>query len=148
MTTPTWLAELTGTAEVLHAADRAGTAAWRDGPDDHTVPPLALRLGTLGTAFAEHAHGLTSRRRRTVLVLLEDVLREGAEYDVNAVATGFFEALLNAWDRGFDLHALWADVGPRSRAYCRAWNDFTGVRTPAWMREPATGGERCECAGE
>ena len=48
--------------------------------------------------------------------------------------TGFFEALLNTWDKGFDLRSVWADMGPKSRAYCHAWNEFTGIETPGWMR--------------
>jgi hypothetical protein len=131
--TPHWLTGLTVAADVLAAADEAGTEAWRSGPGDDSVPPLTVRLGALGGAFAAHALSLPPRQRRTVLGRLEDVLRDGDPYERDAVATGFFEALLHAWDAGVDLRAVWPELGPRSRAYCRAWNDFTGVRTPRWM---------------
>ncbi|MCH0566902.1 MULTISPECIES: hypothetical protein [unclassified Streptomyces] len=50
------------------------------------------------------------------------------------MATGFFEALLNAWDNGFTLQAVWEYVGPESRAHCPAWNRFAGIESPDWMR--------------
>ncbi|MFE2407648.1 hypothetical protein ACFXDE_04805 [Kitasatospora sp. NPDC059408] len=61
------------------------------------------------------------------------VAMNGDEADRIAVATGFFESLLNAWDDGFGLASVRPAVGPESRAYCRAWNDFGGIESPAWM---------------
>ncbi|MDH6548601.1 hypothetical protein [Streptomyces sp. SAI-041] len=137
MTTPAWWAELTGVSEVLAEADRAGIQEWRgpaaqDGDDD--VPPLTVRLGTLGRVFAECSAGFTPEQTRELFRLLEEIQAADDERYANAVATGFFEALLNAWDKGFDLRSVWPALGPRSRAYCRAWNGFTGVPTPDWMR--------------
>lgn len=141
MTTPQWYLDLLAVSEVLAAADRAEIASWR-GPDaDDTdldpaggdVPPLSIRLGTLGRKFAEHSTELTAQQRHEVLRVLEEVQVSGTESDATAVATGFFEALLSAGDRGSDLRPLWPDIGPRSRAHCLAWNEFTGVETPDWM---------------
>lgn len=140
MATPSWWEELIGINGILAAADRADLESWR-GPaaetvaaDGDDVPPLTLRLGTLGRVFAEHAAEFTDEQTRQLFQLLEEALAKGGEEDGNAVATGFFEALLNAWDKGFDLASVWAAVGPRSRDYCRAWNTFTGVETPGWLR--------------
>ncbi|MFJ5675902.1 hypothetical protein [Streptomyces sp. NPDC093097] len=140
MATPPWWEELIGVSEVLANADRAGIVAWR-GPaadmveeDEDDVPPLTVRLGALGRVFGEQSAEFIPEQSRRVLQLLERIQAEGSHEDGEAVATGFFEALLNAWDNGFDLSSVWADVGPESRAYCRAWNDFTGVETPGWMR--------------
>ncbi|WP_329597310.1 hypothetical protein OIE43_12940 [Streptomyces pseudovenezuelae] len=147
MATPPWWEELVGVSEVLADADRAEIESWR-GPDaqdaSDELPPLTVRLGTLGRVYAEAGAGPLSEplaepgfseaQTRQLFRLLEDVLANGRDEDRNAVATGFFEALLSAWDRGFDLRPVWQALGPASRTYCRAWNGFTGVGTPDWMR--------------
>ncbi|MGK3942055.1 hypothetical protein ABK046_26900 [Streptomyces caeruleatus] len=136
MTTPAWWEELIGVSAVLAEADRAEIRGWR-GPaaqDGDDVPPLTVRLGTLGRVFAERSAGFTPDQTRELFRLLEEIQAAAGERYANAVATGFFEALLNAWDKGFDLRSVWPALGPHSRAYCRAWNGFTGVPTPDWMR--------------
>ncbi|MEV6400791.1 hypothetical protein AB0M39_39455 [Streptomyces sp. NPDC051907] len=146
MATPPWWQELVGVSEVLADADRLEVERWRapapdivdeddeDDEDEDDVPPLTSRLGTLGRVFGEQSAEFAPEQSRRVLRLLERIQAEGSIEDGTAVATGFFESLLNAWDRGFDLRSVWADMGPKSRAHCRAWNDFTGVETPGWMR--------------
>lgn len=137
MSTPAWFSDLLDVSDVLAAKDRAGVVSWHGGAEDadpDDVPPLTVRLGDMATAFADQTAKLTSEQKRRVLGILEEVQRSGSEHDGTAVATGFFEALLNAWDKGFDLQAVWEYLGPESRAYCLAWNEFTGVPTPDWMR--------------
>lgn len=146
MPTPTWWDDLLAISDMLASEDRADAEAWRGGsPAEGSVsavegaedvPPLTLRLANLGRAFAERATELTQDQCKQVLALLENVEAHGSEYDSTAVATGFFESLLNAWDSGFDLKSVWRYVGPECRAYCVAWNDFNGVESPAWMRTP------------
>ncbi|WP_053846390.1 hypothetical protein [Streptomyces sp. NRRL B-24085] len=136
MTTPAWWEKLTGVSEVLAEADRAEIRSWR-GPaaqDGDEVPPLTVRLAALGRVFAERSADLTPEQTRALFRRLEEVQAADGERYGSAVATGFFEALLNAWDKGFDLRSVWPALGPHSRAYCRAWNGFTGVPTPDWMR--------------
>jgi hypothetical protein len=137
------LPDLMAVSDVLAAADRAEVERWRSWstPEDDTAPeedelPLTLRLGHLGHAFAEHSVELTPEQRRAFLRIVERLVATGSQDDRNAVATGLLEALLSAYDEGFDLRSIWADVGPESRAYCLAWNEFTGVESPDWMREP------------
>ena len=139
LSTPAWFGDLLDVSDVLAAKDRAEVVSWRGGTertdaDADDVPPLTLRLAALGTVFADQAAQHTSEQKKRVLGILEEVQRSGSEYDSTAVATGFFEAFLNAWDKGFDLQAVWEYVGPESRAYCLAWNEFTVVPTPDWMR--------------
>lgn len=145
MSTPTWYRRLTAVSDVLDSADREDVASWRggddsgppevpSGQDDEDVPPLTFRLAHLGAVFAERSAELTGEQVREVLGILEEVQATGSEYDRTAVATGFFEALMNAWDKGRDVRPLWEEMGRRSRAYCLAWNEFTGVPTPDWMR--------------
>ncbi|MFD3697006.1 hypothetical protein ACFWUZ_12770 [Streptomyces sp. NPDC058646] len=100
---------------------------------DDSLPPTFL-LGAFGEVFAARAAELTQEQRGQVLGLLEHVLANGTEGDRSLVATGFLEALLNAWDKGFELRTVWDDLGPDSRAYCLAWNTFTGIDSPDWMR--------------
>jgi hypothetical protein len=141
MTTPEWYLRLLTVSEVLAATDRAEIGSWR-GPDaEHPdldpagddVPPLGIRLGALGREFARRSAELSPERRREALRVLEEIQVSGSEYDSTAVATGFFEALLAACDQGSDLRTIWPDIGPESRGYCLAWNEFTGVRSPDWM---------------
>jgi hypothetical protein len=134
--TPAWFGDLLDVSDVLAAKDRAGVVYWRgfEDPDPDDVPPLTVRLADLATVFADQAAEHTAEQKQRVLGILEEVQASGSEYDSTAVATGFFEALLNAWDKGFDLQAIWEYVGPESRAHCLVWNEFTGVPTPDWMR--------------
>ncbi|GAA3868652.1 hypothetical protein GCM10023084_22300 [Streptomyces lacrimifluminis] len=134
--TPAWFGDLLGVSDVLAAKDRAGVVYWRgfEDADPDDVPPFTFRLADLATVFADHAAEQTSEQKQRVLGILEEVQASGSEHDSTAVATGFFEALLNAWDEGFDLQAVWEYVGSESREHCLAWNEFTGVPTPDWMR--------------
>ncbi|MFJ6390165.1 hypothetical protein ACIQJT_21465 [Streptomyces sp. NPDC091972] len=136
MTTPARWDEPTGISEVLAEADRAEIQGWR-GPaarDGDDVPPLTVRLAALGRAFAERPADFTPERTRALFRLLEDTQAADGERYGSAVATGFLEPLLNAWNKDFDLRSVWPALGPHSRACCRAWNAFTGVPTPDWMR--------------
>ncbi|MEU4358950.1 hypothetical protein [Streptomyces virginiae] len=120
MTMPPWWHDLLAVSDELVIVD-----------DD--LPPTLL-LAEFGNVFAAHASELTHDQRRQVLNLLEQVLTDGTEADGALVATGFLEALLNAWDNGFELRTVWDDLGPDSQAHCLAWNKFAGVDSPAWMR--------------
>ncbi|MDH2388700.1 MULTISPECIES: DUF7674 family protein [Streptomyces] len=140
MSTPSWWAELIGVSRVLAATDHAELVDWRGGPDtdeadEDDVPPLTTRLGALGRVFAERVDEFTPQQRQEVLRIVERIQASGGEVDRTAVATGFLEALLNAWDRGFDLRSIWPDMGRESRAYCLAWNRFGGVESPEWMQQ-------------
>jgi hypothetical protein len=119
-----WFDELLSVSDVLAAADEADL-------------PLIVRLGGVGRAFAAHAAELTPDQLRRVGALIERILATGSRQDRDAMATGFLEALLAAWDRGFDLRSVWPMLGPESRAYCLAWNSFSGVDSPNWMRDGA-----------
>ncbi|MER5863486.1 hypothetical protein [Kitasatospora sp. NPDC002040] len=91
-------------------------------------------MAELADAFVGAVPELTQDQRRHVLSTLEGVLCEGGEDDVAAVATGFLEALLNAWDNGFELRLVWDDLGLQSQSHCLAWNKFWGVKSLEWIR--------------
>lgn len=62
--------------------------------------------------------------------LVERFLQEGDQEVQDAVATCFLENLLNASSAGkVDISRFFSLLGIESRAYCRAWNRYTGVHT-------------------
>ncbi|RLK58390.1 DUF7674 family protein [Actinokineospora cianjurensis] len=91
------------------------------------------QAGEAAQHFIEVFDTLDRVAARKAFRLVEDAVRDGNEEEKNAAATGFLEAILHAWDEGFDLESIWPYVGPESREYCVAWNRFTGVFTPEWM---------------
>ena len=69
-------------------------------------------------------------RTEDIFGLVERVLDSGVEPLATAVATCFLENLLNATPSGIEaIDYVWA-LGPKSREYCKAWDEFTGVATP------------------
>ena len=95
--------------------------------------PLMMRLIYLGRWFTDHVGEFSEDQRRDLLALMERVAVDGSEDEVSAVLTGFVEAMLSAWDRGFDLRSIWHLVGPRQREYAKDWNEFNGIESPDWM---------------
>ncbi|MCX4690692.1 hypothetical protein OG401_41470 [Kitasatospora purpeofusca] len=102
----------------------------RDEPD----LALVFLLGDIGIRFCERIDAIPRDSRREILEIAEEVLASGGEVDQAAIATGFVEEILKAWDEGFDLESVWEFVGPKCRAYCLEWNNFSGVTSPAWMQ--------------
>ncbi|MEV6564367.1 DUF7674 family protein [Streptomyces kronopolitis] len=145
MPTPAWWSELLGASEVLAETDRAEVREWRNEPDnedlvasterdEEDVPPLTARLGLLAGAFRRNVRTMSVEERRNVLGVLERIMATEGHEDRTAVGTGFLEPLLMAWDRGFDLHLIWGELGRESRSFCLALNEFWGVKSPDWMR--------------
>lgn len=135
MPIPDWYRELLDVSEVFASTDHAEVVAWRgDSADESDVPPFTIRLAALGRALAERSAELTPEQSRETFRSLEMVMTSSSEHDRTAVATGFLEALLHAWDRGFDLQGVWPFIGPESRNFCREYNAFGGIDTPGWMR--------------
>ncbi|MGK5637257.1 DUF7674 family protein [Streptomyces sp. URMC 126] len=145
MSTPAWWEDFVAASAVLAVRDRTQVGEWRGEPptgewglpveaDEDDVPPLTTRLGGLARSFAEHASRMDPRERRRALDVLEEVLTTGGEKDATAVVTGFFEALLMAADRGFDLRSVWDDLGPESRSACLTLDEFWGTESSDRMR--------------
>jgi hypothetical protein len=85
--------------------------------------------------FGEAAHALSvdlvHQELLGTLNVIEDVLRNGLPEVRDAVATGFLEALLAESSAGrLDLRPFIPSLGPEAIAFCRAWDQFTGVQTP------------------
>lgn len=94
---------------------------------------LLLRLAYLGRGFTDHIEEFSEDQRRDLLALMERVAVDGRKDESSAVLTGFVEAIIGAWDRGFDLRSIWHLVGPRMREYAREWNEFNGIPSADWM---------------
>ncbi|MEO7837645.1 MAG: hypothetical protein ABIS21_08410 [Acidimicrobiales bacterium] len=89
--------------------------------------PPTIRMAQLAEALVRQVHDIPIAERLAVLSTLEQFLSDGTQAEGDVVTTGFLEELLSLSDRGFDLDLVWNDLGPKSQAYCRAWNDFGGV---------------------
>ena len=64
-----------------------------------------------------------------VLAVVERAITVGDDHTRAAVATGFLEALINDVSRP-GLELIVERLGPESKAFCRGWDEFTGLRTP------------------
>ena len=60
---------------------------------------------------------------------MEHLLVNGDEDVKTAVATCFFENILNITPGKINPKRFVEYLGPESREYCRAWDKFTGVQT-------------------
>lgn len=112
------------------------TQAYPGEEDDDRV---LLRLAALGSSFAARVNRMSARQREQLLGRLEEVLVSGSEHERNAVATGFLEALVGAYDRDvFDLATIWHELGAESRHYIELWNTRTAAAVTYWMtfRDP------------
>lgn len=75
---------------------------------------------------------------KAVFNSMEFLLNEqNADEDVkNAVCTCFLENLINAYsDKEHFLKIFIPLLGPNSKEYCKAWDEFTGTKTPGLWEE-------------
>jgi hypothetical protein len=75
-----------------------------------------------------------------IFALVERCLEEGTEVVQTAMATCFLENLQNVLSAERAAERLVPFLGPKSRAYCRAWDRFTEVFTPGLHDEDASDG--------
>jgi hypothetical protein len=64
-----------------------------------------------------------------IFALAERLLLEGEETVRDAIATEFLENLMNRVPDDLSPTSFVPHLGPASRAYCRAWDEFTGHKT-------------------
>jgi len=66
-----------------------------------------------------------------IVKLVEEALESGDPTEADGIATGFLEQILSLADEQPEaVRKVVAMLGPEARAYCVAWDRFTGVRTP------------------
>jgi hypothetical protein len=99
-------------------------AAGEDIAPDLEVP--TLWMGAVGHAIAQALPRLDPATRTTVFGLVERLLGTGSELTRTALTTGLLEAVAAEVSAGRlsgpDVAAV---LGPRSRAYIDAWDEFS-----------------------
>lgn len=116
------LADLTAeTKEALAQFERDDLA---DLPLDTTAAAMVAR------AFGAALNKLSTEDIRAMGELTEELMTTGDEMTQTVIATGFLESLLGQASGGLlDFRKIVWAIGPESRKYCRAWDEFTGVKT-------------------
>lgn len=98
---------------------------------DQEPPGVCLDL----SEFARYIVDLVSEGRHeelpAIFALIEKLVVEGDDQVATAATTCCLENLINisGTDR-LPPESFVPLLGPESRAYCQAWDEFTGVRTP------------------
>ena len=107
----------------LDIAQHEVVAEWE--PDE---VPHTLIMAEFARRFTASFDNISESERKIILELLEYFIKEGDYTVKESVTTSFLEALLAESDLGrFDFSRIETMIGKESRAYCRAWNRFTGV---------------------
>jgi len=92
--------------------------------------PLTILAGYLADAVVVNITTIPALNIESLFRTVEEVFARNDEMAKDVIATGFLEALLAAASAGrFDIRRIVDFLGPHSLSYCRAWDDFTGVRT-------------------
>lgn len=67
---------------------------------------------------------------KEIFSLIEFFIKEGNQTVQDAAATCFLENLINYTSAGtLKPETFLCYLGPESKAYCKAWDEFTGVKT-------------------
>ena len=85
--------------------------------------------------FCEFSHLVTEQleagtleNRIQLFIFIESVIVEGGD-PANAACTCFLENILNITPDSIDPDSFVLYLGPKSAEFCRAWDEFTGVKT-------------------
>jgi hypothetical protein len=117
------LAEVDPQFEILY---RSMVEEW-----DPEIPPPTILFGTYGQVFSQKIYNGSKPELTRILNLIEDLLQYGDEQVKDAVATGFWDAVLSeSSNRKLDFRILVPYIGIRSKNYCLAWDAFCGIKTP------------------
>jgi len=93
--------------------------------------PKTIIFAEIGREFCDSIDSVLSAEHESVLECIEDLMREGCDDVKDAVATGFLEHLLNKASSGRLYFPTIAPLlGPECVRYCKAWDEFTGIKTP------------------
>jgi hypothetical protein len=96
-----------------------------DGVEPDVEIPV-LWMGYVGRALARTLDQLTAEQQQAVFDVVEQHLAGGSQLMRDAVATGLLEAVASEVSSGrLDGPRLAALLGPQSRAYLDAWDQFT-----------------------
>ena len=113
---------------------RAEVQALRTEWDPESVPVTVL-FSDIAHALAASLPDIQDEPRQRVFQLIEDLILCGNHDVVEGIKTGFLEALLSDASAGqIEFREIAPLLGPRTTEFCRAWDEFTGIRTPGlWL---------------
>jgi hypothetical protein len=111
------------THPLLNATLEASRRAW-----EPELPPVTVAMGALASAFATGADAMSRTEIDEVARVVEQLME--SEPGSTAVATGFLEALVHAVSRDPSKRKAVAALGRLAREYCRAYDEFTGAKSP------------------
>jgi hypothetical protein len=109
----------------------ATRAEWGSEP-----PGLCNELFTLSDLVIDRLASTLQHDLEPLFQAIERLMLEGNEDVKDAVATCFLENVLNATSKDVPAERFVPLLGPESRAFCRAWDEFTGVKTPGLWDTP------------
>lgn len=109
--------------------------------DDEKVDAYTIFIGLTHYVTNEliNINNDISQEEKEIYELVEDIrekysgyLKPSPEFDIdNAACTCFLENLLNiASSNEIDYSRFIPYLGEKSKEYCRAWDEFTGVKSP------------------
>lgn len=92
------------------------------------------------SAFSHYVEELINENKSTLLGeifnLAEYLMKEGDETVRTAIATCFLENLINFASHGSIQASGFVEfLGPESRDYCKAWDEFCGAKTEGLWEE-------------
>ena len=106
-------------------AFKAHVAAWEGDPRS-----LCSDFSALGEFVMDEISAGRMAQMPELFELVERLMNQGTKDVQDAVATCFLENLLNSTPHRIPPESFVLLLGPESRKYCRAWDEFSGVKTP------------------
>lgn len=94
---------------------------------DLFLPHVAM--GWISRSFVDHMNQLHPEEIKQVFDLVEETLVHGDDASANLVAVSFLECLQNRDGESFDFSRIAKHLGAESIAFCKWWDEFTGVKT-------------------
>jgi hypothetical protein len=104
------------------------SSAYYNGSDceEHTVHSVFSEASTVAIDLLSAGN---AENIRDLLEYIEGVMQSDAQDERDAAATCFLENILNVTPARIEAKVWIPYLGAESRAFCRAWDDFTGCRT-------------------
>lgn len=94
------------------------------------APPLTIVFSSAGRALCSQISNLLDPEIATLWQAVERLIVHGDSAVKNAVTTGLLELVLGEASAGrFDMKLITKYLGPETKAYCKAWDEFTGCKT-------------------
>lgn len=88
---------------------------------------LTIHLWPFSDYVADVTRSKNDMMLKKIFADVEFLITQGDADVKNAIATSFLESLLSMSENQQELQIFIKYLGKESLAYCKAWNDFTGV---------------------